>query len=1147
MRRCWPANVQVSCEAARTSVLRGGIRLLISLALAGASTVEANAVEPPTITTEATEFFEKEIRPLLVESCLDCHGPREQHGGLRLDSLSGAIKGGDSGPAVVPRRPNESELLRRIAERDDELRMPPADAGGRLTARNIEALRRWISDGAAWPVPADGAATLPTGGRDHWAFQPVRRTSPPELGSTRSYRTPIDRFILHELEANGLGLSPPADRRTLIRRAAYDLTGLPPTSEDVEDFVSDDSVDAYERLIDRLLASPHYGEHWGRKWLDVARYSDTKGYVYAREERFFVHASNYRDWVVEATNHDLPYDRFLLLQLAADQANDAKPRDLAAMGFLTLGRRFLGVTPDIMDDRIDVVTRGLMGLTVSCARCHDHKYDPIPTADYYSLYGVFRSCVEKTVAIPRSDRAPVPTPEFVAELNKRERTLAEALARHRDEAAGRVREHLADYLHAQRELDRYPAEGFDVVLSKDDLIPASLRRWSAFLADAAKTQDHVFLPWFAFAELDDDEFPAGAIEVARQLASTDASLHVNPRIRQAFDEPPASPRDVADRYGQVFSEIDRQWQTLREAAAREQLPAPQSLSDPADEQLRQVLLGPQSPCVIPDEPLVNIEFFFDSQAVVELWRLQGEVDRWLLQAPESAPHAVILADREQPVTPRIFRRGNAATPGKEVPRRFLKAISGDDSPPFSKGSGRLEFAEAIIAPDNPLTARVWVNRVWRHHFGEGLVRTPSDFGLRAEAPTHPELLDWLAMRIIANGWSTKALHRQIMLSEVYRQSSTGAADPAQRHRAQQIDAENKLLWRMNVRRLGFEEIRDSLLAASAELDGTMGGKPAEALSAATYGLRRSLYGVVDRQFLPGVLRIFDFANPDLHSPQRSETTVPQQALFALNHPFVASRARTLAQRIADEPGNSTADVRLNRLFAAVFQREPTRPQRDAALAFLASADAESSQPAAPAGASAWSYGYGELDADTGRLKSFHPLPHFTGAAWQGGPQWPDASLGWVQLTAKGGHAGNDLAHAAVRRWTAPRDLKVSVRSLAIHDVPAGDGIRCRILSNRHGQLASVLVHNERRQLEMDAIEVHTGDTLDFVVDYNANLNNDQFLWTPHIRVITPEDDTSTPVEWNAESDFVGPREALLDPWEQLAQALLVSNELFFAD
>ncbi len=857
----------------------------------------------------------------------------------------------------------------------------------------------------AWPVQANAAAALPTAGRDHWAFQPMRHTTPPELGSSRRDRTPIDRFTLHKLDSHGLGFSPPADRRTLIRRATYDLTGLPPKFEDVEEFVRDDSADAYERLIDRLLASPHYGEHWGRKWLDVARYSDTKGYVYAREERFFVHASNYRDWIVEATNDDLSYDRFLLLQLAADQADVAKPQDLAAMGFLTLGRRFLGVTPDIMDDRIDVVTRGMMGLTVSCARCHDHKYDPIPTADYYSLYGIFRSCVEKVVPIPRNDRAPSPTPEFVAELDKREHTLAEALTRHRDEAARRVREHLADYLHAQHELERYPAEGFDVVLSKDDLIPASLRRWSAFLADAAKRQDPVFLPWVAFAKLEDEEFPAGAIEVTRRLASADMSLHVNPRIREAFIEPPASARDVADRYGHVFSEIDQQWQALQEAAARDQVPLPQSLPEPADEQLRQVLYGPQAPCIVPDEPIVNIEFFFDSQAVVELWRLQGEVDRWLLQAPESMPHAVILADRGEPVIPRIFRRGNAASLGKEVPRRFVSIIAGDESPPFSHGSGRLELAEAIIAPDNPLTARVWVNRVWRHHFGEGLVRTPSDFGVRAEAPTHPELLDWLATDFIANGWSTKALHRQIMLSEVYRQSSIGPADLAQRRRAEQIDFENKLLWRMNLRRLSFEEIRDSLLAASGELDRTMRGKPAETLSAATYGLRRSLYGVVDRQFLPGVLRVFDFANPDLHSPQRSETTVPQQALFALNHPFVASRARTLAQRIADEPKSSPPDAQLIRLFREVFQREPTRPQRDAALAFLASAAAEPSQPSVPAGAAAWSYGYGESGRRApGVSKSFHPLPHFTGAAWQGGPQWPDASLGWVQLTAKGGHA-----------------------------------------------------------------------------------------------------------------------------------------------
>jgi hypothetical protein len=753
------------------------------------------------------------------------------------------------------------------------------------------------------------------------------------------------------------------------------------------------------------------------------------------------------------------------------------------------------------------------------------------------------------VPLPRSAGTSAPSPEFEAELQKRQKALADGLAAQRDEAARRVRALLPEYLDAQRHLERYPVEGFDVVLSKGDLIPASLRRWATYLADladASASQDPVFAPWFAFAALNDEEFTEHATEASRRIASTEATL--NPRIRQAFSDPPASPREVADRYGQVFAEIDRQWREACEAAKREGRSLPTSLADSADEELRQILYGPHSPCIVPDEPMVNIEFYFDSKVVVDLWKLQGEVDRWLLQSPESSPQAVILTDRDRPDRPRIFRRGNAANLGDEVPRQFPQILAGNDRRPFSNGSGRLELAQSIIAPSNPLTVRVWVNRVWQQHFGEGLVRTPSDFGLRAEPPSHPELLDWLASTFVEHGWSTKDLHRLIMLSEVYRQSSFGPSDPAQLNQAQQVDLENRLLWRMNSHRLGFEEMRDSLLAASGELDLTMRGKPVENFPEGSSGLRRSVYGLVDRQFLPGVLRVFDFANPDLHAPQRSETTVPQQALFALNHPFVANRTRSLAQRISIGSSETAADDRVRRLFATVFQREPTPKERDAAATFTVSAKAEKAAPPVPPGATAWSYGFGEPDDATGKLKSFQPMPHFTGSAWQGGAQWPDTSLGWVQLTAQGGHPGNDLSHAAVRRWTAPRDMTVSVHSVAVHEPAAGDGIRCRILSSRAGELASIALHNDKQHLDVDSIQLHAGDTLDFVVDLNANLNSDQFLWSPRLEVIDRRDgQNSAANEWNAERDFVGPRDTFLDPWEQLAQVLLLSNEFLFVD
>ncbi|MGC1276181.1 MAG: PSD1 and planctomycete cytochrome C domain-containing protein [Planctomycetaceae bacterium] len=1094
---------------------------------------QADAGDAATVSAEAVEFFEKEVRPVLAERCLKCHGREKQWAGLRLDSRAALLKGGDSGPAVSLDDLAASEVLLRVTEKDDSLRMPPSEEGGPLTTRQIEAIRRWIALGAPWPATAEGNDDPQASAADHWAFQPVRRPVVPDVNDRMWCRTPIDRFLLDRLESSGLAPSPPADRRTLIRRVTYDLTGLPPTPDEVRAFLADDRPDAYERLVDRLLASPHYGEQWGRHWLDVARYSDTKGYVYAREERFFVHAAGYRDWVVRAFNDDRPYDRFLRLQLAADEAAE-DPRDLAAMGFLTLGRRFLGVTHDVIDDRIDVTCRGLMGLTVACARCHDHKFDPIPTADYYSLYGVFRSSAERTVPIPRATGADAPAAEYAQELEQRKRQLAEATAKSRAVAAERIRLRVADYLFAQRELEKYPEQGFDQVLAADDLIPAIVRRWQDYLADEARHDDPVFTAWFAYAALEPDQFPVSAAEGVPTSSIS--------RVAAAFAEPPASPRDVADRYGRLFAEVDQAWRDLCEAAKRDGQPPPTSLPNPSDEAVRQVLYGPRSPCVLPDEPIVNTESLYDTATVNELWKLQGEVDRWLLQAPEAAPHAVILADAAQPADTRIFRRGNPANRGDEVPRQFLEVVAGPDRQPFTHGSGRLELANAIVDPENPLTPRVWVNRVWMHHFGAGLVRTPSDFGVRADPPSHPELLDWLASEFIAGGWSTKSLHRTIVLSAAYRQQSDGTG--SDRRLALRTDPENRLLWRMNARRLGFEELRDSLAAVAGDLDGAMGGKPVDMLPAGAAAFRRSIYGLVDRQFVPGVMRIFDFANPDLHAPQRSETTVPQQALFALNHPFVAERARSLAASLESVPQNSTHG-QAQQLCWTVLQREPTASQVNRALAFVQASQFDPSQEQGTQASLAWSYGYGEVD-EAGALKSFHPLPHFTGAAWQGGGQWPDATLGWVQLTAEGGHPGNDLAHAAVRRWTAPRDGVISIESTVTHAVAAGDGICCRIASSRHGALATEAVHNRIQPMRPDAVEVRAGDTLDFITDIHANLNSDQFLWSAEIRLNGPAESGSV-TTWHTERDFAGPSTPPLGPWAQLAQVLLMSNEFLFVD
>lgn len=1089
----------------------------------------------------ALEFFEAEVRPVLVDKCSGCHGPEKQEGGLRVDLLDKLLSGGDSGAAIV-RGDAARGLLMQAIRHQDGLEMPPKE---KLSQRAIDALERWINMGTPWPASQQSLtiATMQPSqlAKEHWAFQPVERPPVPAVADAQGWiQTPIDAFILEKLSAHGLAPSPPADKRSLIRRLSYSLTGLPPSYEDVQRFLEDDSSSAYADLVERLLASPQYGEHWARHWLDVARYADTKGYVYAREERFWVHAWTYRDWVVRAMNEDLPYDRFLLLQLAADQVEDRRTADLAAMGFLTLGRRFLGVERDIIDDRIDVVCRGTMGLTVACARCHDHKYDPIPTADYYSLYGVFDSCVERFEPLVESfgDEA------FEAELKNRQAALRDRLAAARQQSSDRVRARVADYLFAQSELHKYPANGFDQIFQADDILPAFVRRWQRFLREAARVDDGVFAAWRAYAALPSDNFATAAIAVTHELQQRES---ISPAIRLAFATVPQSFREVCDRYGAVFAQVDAQSkQPSGERPTVEQ--QDQAQIEPA---LLAVLYGPQAPCEVPDGPVVLTETYFESSVVTDLWKHQGEVDRWIINAPQPAPHALTLVDQAYPNEPRVFVRGNPLVQGADVPRQFLAALSGAERVPFQQGSGRYELARAIVDPANPLTARVMVNRVWTAHFGQGLVTTPSDFGTRAELPSHPELLDWLADNFVQHAWSVKELQRWIVLSATYQQSSqqpsSGDSHSSVLATALRLDPENRLLWRMNPKRLSFEEFRDSLLTATRQLDKSVGGRPTD-LFATPFPLRRTLYGLVDRQFLPGTLRMFDFANPDLHVPQRLETTVPGQALFFLNHPLLLDRARALAARTAQ-----TADAqplsprqRVEAMFQLAWQRSPSASELADALSLVQTDPASQISPAIPSPTvAAWQYGYGRLDAAGASVASFTPLPYFSGSAWQGGAAYPDSSLGWVQLHADGGHPGNDLEHAAVRRWTAPRDGVYDIRSQLTHEPTVGDGIHASIVHSAQGTLTSTTLHHDTLEIDHLAVNLLAGQTLDFSVDIGAGLNSDQYLWPITIEESAAPDQTS--VVWNSVQDFPKQEAQQLTVWEQLAQVLLCANEFMFVD
>jgi hypothetical protein len=772
--------------------------------------------------------------------------------------------------------------------------------------------------------PTDNPAAV------HWAFQPVKQVELPAGPNDAWSANAIDRFVLAAQCRVGLAPSPPADRRTRLRRATFDLTGLPPTPEEIAAFEADRSPDAWRSQVDRLLASPRYGERWGRHWLDVARYADNKGYVFF-EEKNYPWAWAYRDYVVRSFNEDKPYDRFIVEQLAADLLAGDRPdgdnRTLAALGFLTVGPHFMNNVHDIIDDRIDVITRGLMGLTATCARCHDHKYDPIPQGDYYSLYGVLRSCTEPLVP-PLLDRPPATDAyrRFAGELAVRQARLDDFVWQKHTALVLDARARVADYLLAAHAARGQPAtDDFMLLADPGDLNPMMTTRWRSYLERTEQTRHPVWMAWHRLAALPAERFGERAAARIDELAG-DPSVPANPLVLRALKQkPPQSVAELAARYADLLHAVDAAWQREQGWAAARKQPLPTALPDPAAEQLRLVLYGREAP---PDVPLVSgwgfLDLLPDRAAQAEYQKRIKDVETWAASGPGAPPRAMLLADSDIH-EPHIFLRGNPNRPGPAVPRQFL-AVAAPERTPFRQGSGRLELAHAVASPRNPLTARVIVNRVWMHHFGSGLVRTPSDFGLRSEPPSHPELLDYLASELSEHGWSLKALHRLIMTSATYQQQSLDGSEGLSR------DPENRWLWKMNRRRLDFESTRDALLVATGQLAPQLGGPPQDLLSGGLQH-RRTLYTYIDRQDVPGLFTVFDFPSPSTSCPQRETTTVPPQALFLMNHPLAAESATRILQR-GDVASRSDRRARCDRLGLILFGRHLTANEHELAAQFL---------------------------------------------------------------------------------------------------------------------------------------------------------------------------------------------------------------------
>jgi hypothetical protein len=888
-------------------------------------------LSPAPLTREQSDFFESRVRPVLVSNCYKCHSAQERKskGGLVLDTREGWQKGGEHGPVIVPGDPPNSRLLKAVRFEDADLQMPPN--GGKLSDEQIAALEQWVRMGAPDPRVAaapDAAAGKLTGltdeARAHWAFQPVKKPEIPAVKDAAWVKTPVDAFVLAKLEANAMAPSAPAPRETLIRRATYDLIGLPPTPEEVRAFVGDPSPNAFEKVLDRLLASPHYGERWGRHWLDTSRYSDTTGAEDRRTDYRYPFAWTYRDYVINSFNADKPYDQFLREQLAADLLPESKgdPARQAALGFITVGKRFQN-PHDTIDERIDTVTKATLGLTVACARCHDHKFDPVPTADYYSLHGVLASTVEPA---NKPLIGAEPTGADYEAFNKR---LAEFEEQNRKayfdlvaRKSAEFRRKAGPYVLASM-LGRRNQQSAERLRLRYELInELKLDRdiYQYGLRNTARPVDPVFGPLVRFAELPEKQFAQASTEVlATVVRGGDRRRPINPLVVRAFADVPADSlrtlRDVADVYTKLFAGIDEQARAYVEAC-RTATAAEVGGFDAALVQLINVPTEVVPAPALTTEKLREIGTRLPAAQPYEFFRL-AEINELLLTNPASPPRAMVVADAPNPRNSPVFVRGEQQNRGPVVPRRFLEILSGPDRKPFTAGSGRLELSQAITHPGNPLTSRVLVNRVWMHHFGQAFVRTPDDLGVQSETPSHPELLDFLATRLIEDGWSLKKLHKQILLSSAYQQSSNTNADYAR------IDPENRLLWRANLRRLDFEAVRDSMLVFTGKLDRTLGGKPVN-LTDEPYSNRRSVYGYIDRGNLPELLDQFDFADPDMANSRRTATIVPQQALFFMNSPMAVDVARKVTSRPEFVAATDDA-ARVAALYEVLFQRVP-RPE-----------------------------------------------------------------------------------------------------------------------------------------------------------------------------------------------------------------------------
>ena len=908
--------------------------------------VQAGAQEeffrPVWTTSESAqeEFFEKKVRPIFAANCQRCHNAKSKVAGLDLTTAEAFQRGRDSGPVINKEKPEESRLLKVIGY-DGETKMPPA---GRLKDHEIATLTEWVKMGAPWPggIPPAASEILPKSPnarsfteeeKGFWAYQPIKEVAPPQTAPQAPSQTedeawahsPIDRFILRKLEERNLKPAPPADKLTMLRRATFDLTGLPPTENEMREFLADRSPEAFKKVVERLLASPRYGERWGRHWLDVTRYADSTG---NDEDHRYPHAWKYRDYVIESFNNDLPYDQFIREQVAGDllpakDGGEVNRRGIIATGFLALGPKAIAqqdkkkMLYDVYDEQVDVTTKAFLGLTVSCARCHDHKFDPILTKDYYAMIGMFAST--RSFTNPEShvsvvlEKPLVPKEEFERyktarqEHQAKERRVRIAIEEIVDEVKeNAVKEslhRLADYFLAARKVYQDGAPLADVA-RRANLNEEALRRWGDFL----KPGD-------------------------------DVRGYLNEWNNAAPDKLASTARGYQDRFQKRFAEWGEKigkWRAEYRKALAENKPLPDKPKfEAGDDRFFNDVYFAGGPFDVGDKDQKRFSSEQWSRGAA-LHKEQAELKK---SAPEEPEMACAIEDGDS-VEQKVFIRGDYNNPGEVAPKGFPVILARYDTKPSFVGSGRLQLAEWLTQPGHPLTTRVMVNRIWQWHFGEGLVRTPDNFGKTGERPTHPELLDYLAAQFVKNGWSIKAMHRMIMLSNAYRTSSVNP------NVAEEADPDNRLLARFSRRRLSVEEMRDGLLAIDGTLDLTMGGtlqtgrgtdgeNNQARLSLNPEKLkRRTVYLPLRRANLPTLLNLFDFGDATTASGKRQLTNVATQALFWLNSEFLNERAQNVAKSLLNQ--NEMSDsARIETAYARILNRRPDKGEIDQALNYVA--------------------------------------------------------------------------------------------------------------------------------------------------------------------------------------------------------------------